>query len=233
MLETYRSHLDLTRKNAAALPPARRELMESAADQIASCIREGGPIELHFICTHNSRRSHFGEVFATTAAIDQDVQQLHCRSGGTEATACNERVVRSLRRAGLSVVAPSPTDSNPIYLVQVCEKIAPIRLHSKRFDQPQSDLSKSVASGSTSSDDPTPNQPTRCVAMMCCSDAERACPIVPGAVARIPLHYEDPKISDGTESEAETYDLRRDQIAAEMMALVQGVRAKLTASAPN
>lgn len=47
--------------------------------------------------------------------------------------------------------------------------------------------------------------------------ADESCPLVVGASARIPLHYEDPKISDGTPEETATYDARSKQIATEML----------------
>jgi hypothetical protein len=38
---------------------------------------------------------------------------------------------------------------------------------------------------------------------------------VTGSALRIPLHYEDPKASDGTPEEVATYDERARQIATE------------------
>ncbi len=62
---------------------------------------------------------------------------------------------------------------------------------------------------------------------MCCSDADEKCPTVQGAIVRIPLHYKDPKTSDGTTQEATTYDERSFQIAVEMFYLMSQVKKHL------
>ena len=54
-------------------------------------------------------------------------------------------------------------------------------------------------------------------AVMTCSDADEACPIVQGADARFAIPYEDPKAFDGTREEAWAYDERCRQIAREML----------------
>jgi len=51
---------------------------------------------------------------------------------------------------------------------------------------------------------------------MTCSHADENCPFIPGAEARIPVRYEDPKAFDDTPEEAAQYDARSKQIASEM-----------------
>ena len=53
-------------------------------------------------------------------------------------------------------------------------------------------------------------------AVMTCSEADEACPIVFGATVRISLPYEDPKVADNTPEEEARYDERCRQIATEM-----------------
>ncbi len=190
------------------LSPERQALLHGAAELIAGKLTVGRPVGLNFICTHNSRRSHLAQVWAAVAVHHYAVDNVQCTSGGTEATACNERVVCALRRAGFSVVAELPDAKNPVYLLQFAEKIPPLQLFSKRYDE-----SESPSSGF--------------VAMMCCSEADVSCPVVLGAVGRVALHYRDPKESDGTPLESETYDARSDQIAAEMFFLLREVRMLL------
>ena len=48
---------------------------------------------------------------------------------------------------------------------------------------------------------------------MVCNDADQKCPTVPGATDRFAIPFVDPKVSDGTEAEAATYDERCAQIA--------------------
>jgi hypothetical protein len=61
------------------------------------------------------------------------------------------------------------------------------------------------------------------VAIMTCSDADEACPFVPGAALRVSLPYDDPKASDGSAEEAATYDTRSREIAGEMAYLFHRV----------
>jgi len=53
-------------------------------------------------------------------------------------------------------------------------------------------------------------------AIMVCSDADEACPLVPGAEDRISMPYDDPKEFDDTDKEKTKYDERCRQIAREM-----------------
>ena len=51
---------------------------------------------------------------------------------------------------------------------------------------------------------------------MTCSHADENCPVIPGTEKRIVVRYEDPKAFDNTSEEADRYDERSLQIAAEM-----------------
>ena len=59
---------------------------------------------------------------------------------------------------------------------------------------------------------------------MTCSQADKACPIVVGGDSRIAISYEDPKVSDGTLSEAAVYDQSCAEIAREMLYVMSLVR---------
>ncbi len=52
---------------------------------------------------------------------------------------------------------------------------------------------------------------------MTCSQADKRCPIVAGAAARIALPFDDPKEFDGTPLERSKYDERCQQIARELL----------------
>lgn len=206
-IEPLQPTLERVAMLADALPQQRREILNDAAQHIAAGIRAGSPPQLIFICTHNSRRSQLGQVWGEIAAAYYDIPGVATFSGGTAATACNPRTIAALRRAGFSVVQSS-LGENPRYLVQYAEGRPAISLSSKRFDgegNPQHGF----------------------VAMMCCSDADEDCPIIPGATARVPLHYDDPKSADGTPEEAARYDERSSQIAAEMFYLMSATAARL------
>lgn len=172
------------------LPDSRISILK----EIISYLKESTNPRLHFICTHNSRRSHLSQVWAQTLSTFFH-QRITTFSGGTEATAFHPNGVEALRRAGFEVVKGN--GNNPKYQLSFSADAAPIVCWSKTFDA-------------------HPNPTKGFAAIMTCSEADTECPIVPGADRRIKLFYEDPKISDGTEREANTYDERCRQIATEL-----------------
>lgn len=171
------------------IPEGRRKLLR----RLASHIRPG--FSLTFICTHNSRRSHFGQIWAAVAAAWYGVEGVKTYSGGTEATAFNPRAVAALERAGFRV--EDPGGENPIYRVSFSENEPALECFSKVYDHPAN-----------------PSQDF--ITVMTCSEADENCPFIPGATLRVPLTYEDPKEADGTPEEAARYDERCRQIAVEM-----------------
>lgn len=151
--------------------------------------------ELVYICTHNSRRSHFGQIWAATAAAYYEIPNLKTYSGGTEATACNVRSVAALKRAGFEITKTTDT-SNPIYHILYADNGPKLMAFSKKYDD-------------------TANPKKGFCAVMTCSSADAACPVVFGASKRVSTPYEDPKAFDGTPEESRMYDERSKQIATE------------------
>ena len=204
-ISPFDEHLERVAARTPLLSSERANFLSGAAEQIGQSLSERTEIGLNFICTHNSRRSHLGQAWAAIASHRFGLaERVSAYSGGTEATACNERIVRSLREIGLSIVSAAPEESNPLYWLQFAELTAPIRLFSKRHDSsenPQNDF----------------------WAMMCCSDADEKCPIISGAIGRVSLHYRDPKESDDSPQEKATYAERRDEIGAEILYLFENI----------
>ena len=174
----------------------RLAVLKPLIDYIQSKIDQGKEINLNFICTHNSRRSQFSQIWAQTAA-DYFGIPAKCYSGGVEVTAFNERAVTSIKRSGFDVVAQGEGESNPIYLVSHSKDHDPIKAFSKLFDDPV-------------------NKAEQFAAVMTCSHADENCPFIPGTEQRIAVRYEDPKAFDDTPEEASKYDERSMQIASEM-----------------
>ncbi|VXD11226.1 protein-tyrosine-phosphatase [Marinoscillum sp. 108] len=172
----------------------RLAVLKPMIEYIQTKIDQGKEVNLNFICTHNSRRSQFSQIWAQTAANYFGIPAL-CYSGGVEVTAFNERAVASIKRSGFRV--SSKGDSNPIYLISHSDDKEPIKAFSKLFDDPI-------------------NRADQFAAVMTCSHADENCPFIPGTEKRIPVRYDDPKEFDGTPEEAERYDQRSMQIASEM-----------------
>ena len=179
---------------------ARRQELDQLARESASWLKKQGTVELVFVCTHNSRRSQMAQVWAQVASAHYGVTGLRAYSGGTETTACNTRTVRALKTAGLAVDSRKKGE-NPVYQVHFSEQAKPLQLFSKTYR-----------------DEVNPREDF--FAVICCSDADLNCPVVEGTMHRYTLHYLDPKISDETPAEAETYMERNRQIAREMFYLV-------------
>ena len=175
----------------------RRMLLERLSDFVVSKLADGQPARLVFICTHNSRRSQLCQFWAQAAARHFSIFSVDAFSGGTEATALNSRAVAALRRAGFAIESPGD-DGNPVYEIRYEPDMEPLRAFSKVYDAP-------------------PNPTAGFAAIMMCSSADAACPIVAGADERIAIPYDDPKQADGTEREVEVYDERCRQIAREML----------------
>ena len=182
----------------------RIAVLKSLIDYIQSKIDQGQEINLNFICTHNSRRSQFSQIWAQTAA-DYFGVPGKCYSGGVEVTAFNERAVASIKRSGFKVVAQG--DINPIYSVFHSEDHDPIKAFSKLFDNPV-------------------NKAEQFAAVMTCSHADENCPFIPGTEQRIAVRYEDPKAFDDSPQEAAQYDERSMQIASEMFYVFSKVRTQ-------
>ncbi len=186
------------------IPDERKEKLMQLANYIDSTSKNNDTIKLTFICTHNSRRSHFAQIWAQTAAYYYGIDKVICYSGGTEATACNIRTIEALKRAGF-LINTTDTSINPQYKVQFITNMEPITAFSKKY-----------------SDAPNPTE--NFAAIMTCSHADEACPIVYGASFRIAIPYNDPKESDNTPGEKAVYDERCMQIASEMFFVFSSIK---------
>ena len=206
LIEPLRTAAKKAAEGAEKIPDQRKALLDKGVPFILERAKAGKPVDLIFICTHNSRRSHLSQVWAQTASSYYGVPNVRTYSGGMEATACNIRTVRAMRRAGFSIAA-SNADKNPLYLIQYAEAESPIKAWSKVYTD-------------------AANPKRDYVAMMCCSDVDEKCPNVIGSALRIPLHYIDPKKADNTPAEAASYDATCREISEEMFYLMSQVAKK-------
>lgn len=185
------------------IPADRKANLEILAEYARTRRAAGEPVLMTFICTHNSRRSHMGQLWAAVAAAHYGIDGVQTYSGGTEATAFNPRAVAALERAGFRI-APTTEPPNPRYQVRFSDAASPQECFSKKYDDPS-------------------NPQANFAAVMTCSEADEACPMVAGAALRVSLPYVDPKGSDGTPGETAAYDERAKQIATEMFYLFSKV----------
>jgi arsenate reductase (thioredoxin) len=197
-VETY---LDQVIAKFDTIPEERKSLLSKVADYIRQHRSRSEAAKLTFICTHNSRRSQMCQVWSQVAAQYYGLTGVETYSGGTEATAFNPRAIAALQRSGIVIVASDPQTTNPRYSVRAADESPMIEYFSKVYSDP-------------------PNPSQGYCAVMTCSQADDACPLVMGCDLRIPIRYEDPKVADDTPLEAERYDQRAAQICCEMMYLM-------------
>src|SRR5271165_3922185 len=69
-----------------AIPPQRKEQLDKVAAFVRSKRSAGETARLLFICTHNSRRSHLGQLWATAVAAYYGIDHVEAFSGGLEVT---------------------------------------------------------------------------------------------------------------------------------------------------
>lgn len=187
-----------------AIPKERKVLLEKISNFISLKKESHNPIQLVYICTHNSRRSHFGQIWAQVAANYYNIKNVTTFSGGTEATAFNINAINSIKRVGFIVNALEDV-KNPTYHLSFGENEKPIECFSKVYNDPK-------------------NPQSEFAAIMTCSDAEENCPFIPGVELRIGSTYDDPKAFDNTPLQDVKYDERCKQIALETLYVFSKVK---------
>ncbi|OSY88783.1 protein tyrosine phosphatase [Tenacibaculum holothuriorum] len=175
----------------------RKETLQPLIDYIQEKVDAKQAINLNFICTHNSRRSHLSQVWAQAMAHYTNAPQVNCYSGGTETTAMHPNAVKALSKNGFKIQQLSQGE-NPVYAVKYAKNSMPIIGFSKKFDN---DF----------------NPTSGFCTIMTCSQADEGCPFIAGAEKRVPITFEDPKVYDNTPLQEEKYLERSLQIASEML----------------
>lgn len=208
LLPEVASYVQQRTNEFAEIPAARQLQLKELSAYVSKKLQADQTARLTYICTHNSRRSHLAQVWSHVAAIYYGVETVETFSGGTEATAFNPRAIAALRRCGLRIDVDDSEVTNPHHSVH-CQSVdksnaQPAVCFSKIFNMP-------------------PNPQTDFCAVMTCTQADGACPIVQGCDMRIAITYEDPKVGDGLPEEAAVYDTRCAQIAREMLFMMSHV----------
>lgn len=177
------------------IPADRKLVLDRLTTYIHGNQNSGKESLLMFICTHNSRRSHFGQILCALAADFYQVQGIKTFSAGTEVTAFHPNAITALRSIGMEIQTTN-NSSNPHYVVS-WNSTHSLNAYSKLIN-----------------DEGNPKE--HFAAIMTCTHAEQNCPFVVGADFRIGLSFDDPKAFDGTAQESEMYLARVHQIAREI-----------------
>lgn len=182
----------------------RKNKLLALSEYISKKIKAEEPADIIVICTHNSRRSHIGQIWLKTAAYFYGIENIRVFSGGTEATAFYPSAIKALNKIGFNIektedklVPNSLREENPIYECPIGNDGPTLMLYSKKYDDPN-------------------NVQEGFAALMVCNSADEACPVIMGAETRFAITYKDPKIADGTPQEEAKYLERVRQIGREM-----------------
>ncbi|MCG9876352.1 MAG: hypothetical protein MH321_16370 [Leptospiraceae bacterium] len=194
--------------NLNTISKDRFSILNSIAYELKNMVGNLGVAKINFICTHNSRRSHLSQILFHTALVFYKMDHISTYSGGTEATALNDRVVIALEDFGYRLEKVQPNQfnqshnfqENPVYEIYLSKITKPILAFSKKYQ-----------------DDPNPKSDF--LAIMTCDHASENCPVVFGASSKINLNYTDPKASDGNPDEKLVYTNKLIEIGIEMFAL--------------
>jgi protein-tyrosine-phosphatase len=185
MYTDLRNYAEQALKSSRDIPEERKKELDKVSRYITEKRKNHEPVNLLYVCTHNSRRSQFSQVWATIAAHYFGIHDVQAHSGGTEITYFHDSAIETLKRAGCRITKGSG-NHNPPYRVLYSDTGKILECYSKKFNHKH--LPKK-----------------NFAAILTCSDAEKLCPVVPGAELRIAIPYEDPKKGDGTSQQNQLY----------------------------
>jgi arsenate reductase len=174
----------------------RKSFLKEISRYVEKRINERKISELLYVCTHNSRRSHFGQIWGKVAAEYYGIKNVHTYSVGTEATVFHPNAIKALRQVGFRITHAG--ENNPRYLVYYDDHQSPIICYSKTY------LDSAIPKDGL-------------CAIMTCAEADGNCPFIPGTEVRVSCSYVDPKAFDGTPQQDEKYLERCRQIAMECL----------------
>lgn len=183
----------------------RKKLLLKIANKIAANYNNDN-VNINFICTHNSRRSQLGQVWSFYAA-DYFNLPVTAFSGGTEVTAFHRNTVKTLTEVGFKFDVDEFSHTNPIYRISFCNDKPSLVGFSKLYDNA--------------------TNKTPYFVLTTCNSADENCPFIPEAIDRFHVPYVDPKHSDDTASQDETYLKTSEIIAAQMYFLFNEIKKLL------
>jgi len=204
MSKTLKEYIKTILKNIdKGVGKNRKDKLIELAQVIKRNHEQKNTVKIIFICTHNSRRSQFSQVWAHVSSLYFKLNFIKPFSGGTEIDTVNLNVIKSLISSGLKI--EKTHKGKAVYLLKSFKKDKGINLYSKVYDSKL-------------------NPSKYFIAIMTCSDADQMCPVIKGADKKVFLPYPDPRTSDQTGLEKKIYGKINAVIAKEMFYLMKQLK---------
>tara|TARA_B100001057_G_scaffold501276_1_gene623055 strand:+ start:6371 stop:6985 length:615 start_codon:yes stop_codon:yes gene_type:complete len=157
-------------------------------------------IKINFICTHNSRRSQFCQIWNQVISKYYGFDKIQSYSGGTEITTVHENVTKVLSEIGF-YVNPTSKLINPIHSINFGPKSI-IKLYSKLVNDKSNPIDNFIG-------------------VINCSDADQNCENIIGTSKKYSLPFDDPGKYDGLSIQIEKYKYINLEIASSLKYLYQ------------
>ena len=182
-------------KKSSSTHSSKKELLK-LIDYINNKINLDKEININFICTHNSRRSIFSQIWAKVFSDYYGLQKVRTFSGGTESTYVSQNVIKTLSSYGF-IINKLDQKKNSNYEITYSSSKNKILIFSKKYDE-------------------ISNPKKNFVAVTTCLSAKENCPFISGSEKIISLSYDDPKKYDKISEPIKMYLNISNQIATDM-----------------
>ena len=182
-------------KKSSSNPYRKKELLK-LIHYINNKINLDEEININFICTHNSRRSIFSQIWAKVFSDYYGLQKINTFSGGTESTFIPQNVIKTLRLHGFITNRLNQKQNSNYQIIYSLNKNN-ILIFSKKYTN-------------------NLNPSKKFIAVMTCSSAKENCPFISGSEKIISLSYDDPKKYDNLNEPIKMYLNVSNQIATDM-----------------
>ena len=182
-------------KKSSSTHSSKKELLK-LIDYINNKINLDKKININFICTHNSRRSIFSQIWAKVFSDYYGLRKINTFSGGTESTFIPQNVIKTLRLHGFITNRLNQKQNSNYQIIYSLNKNN-ILIFSKKYTN-------------------NLNPSKKFIAVMTCSSAKENCPFISGSEKIISLSYDDPKKYDNLNEPIKMYLNVSNQIAIDM-----------------
>ncbi len=179
----------------------RLKIIDKIGKSMNQNIMNGSFPNILFVCSHNSRRSQFAEIWSNTMNCIFK-KKIKILSAGIFKTAVHYQVINVIRDTGFKIRKKGNN-----YYLKYSNNYKEIKIYSKKID----DI----------------NTNSSLIVINTCSDADINCPSVPNTLERFLLSYEDPKISDNTKFEKKKYQETCKKIASEIFYLFSNIKKQI------